>query len=86
LDNRLKTLFDALQMPAQRSELGSASPAADEDPFYCLLENDKLITKVGTTTAPLLESYDTDRQTHAKIVMKVVVRPYEPHLGNMGFG
>jgi hypothetical protein len=86
LDNRLKTLFDAVQVPTQQSELGGNSPAADEDPFFCVLENDKLITRVSATTAPLLEPYTTIRQTHAKIVMEVMVRPYQMHLGNIGFG
>jgi hypothetical protein len=39
IDNRLKTLFDALRMPQNDTELGPyASPGEGEEPFYCLLE------------------------------------------------
>jgi hypothetical protein len=45
LDNRLKTLFDALPAPSNQQELPrGGSREADENPFYCLLEDDKLIT------------------------------------------
>ena len=46
LDNRLKTLFDALRMPTNASELGSfVAPSVDEQPFFCLLEDDLVITE-----------------------------------------
>jgi hypothetical protein len=51
IDNRLKTLFDALRAPHQPNELpAGAVPAADEDPFHCLLQDDQLVTKVSVTT------------------------------------
>lgn len=87
IDNRLKSVFDALQKPQQLSELGGATPTPEEAPFFCLLQDDKLITKVGTTTAPLLEPLTAERgPEHAHLVMKIVVRPYELHIANMGFG
>ena len=54
LDARLKTIFDALRIPENRDETGGASPADDEDPFFCLLEDDKLITEVSVTSDELL--------------------------------
>jgi hypothetical protein len=51
IDNRLKTLFDALRAPHQPNELpAGAVPAAGEDPFHCLLEDDQLVTRVSVTT------------------------------------
>lgn len=50
IDNRLKVLFDALRMPQTCDEVGGDSPASDEDPFFCLLEDDKLISKVQVDT------------------------------------
>ena len=55
IDNRLKTLSDALQMVQRPSDLpfksGSTTdrigPEADENPFYALMENDKLISAVS---------------------------------------
>lgn len=41
IDNRIKTLLDALQMPSAKQEIPpDASPEQHEDPFFCLLEND----------------------------------------------
>ncbi len=56
IDNRLKTLFDALSMPQQANSLPcAAAPMDDETPFFCLLENDNLITSVAVRTEQLLE-------------------------------
>ncbi|NKQ86757.1 hypothetical protein C3Y91_20735 [Rhizobium sp. UPM1133] len=53
IDNRLKTLFDALQIPTSQSQLPE-TPASDEDPFFVLLEKDSLISSVSVTTDRLL--------------------------------
>lgn len=54
IDNRLKVLFDALRMPQSCDELCGDSPGPEEDPFFCLLEDDKLISKVQVETNWLL--------------------------------
>jgi hypothetical protein len=54
IDNRLKVLFDGLRMPQTPDELCGDSPGQDEAPFYCLLEDDKLISKVQVETNWLL--------------------------------
>lgn len=54
IDNRIKVLFDGLRMPDTVSELGGFPIEADEDPFFCLLEDDRLITKVSITTDRLI--------------------------------
>jgi len=48
IDNRLKTLFDALRVPslAEVQTLG-ATTAIDEDPLYCLFQDDSLITRLN---------------------------------------
>jgi hypothetical protein len=56
LDSRLKTLFDALTVPIDTGQLGKyQDPGDGEDPFYCLLEDDKLISHVAVETDRLLE-------------------------------
>lgn len=56
IDNRLKTLFDALSIPrADQIPVGD-SPGKGEDPFHCLLEDDNLITGVNITVDRLLGS------------------------------
>ena len=52
LDNRIKTLFDGLRMPNEKSELGGQVPIAD--PLYVLLEDDALISGFSVKTAKLL--------------------------------
>jgi hypothetical protein len=54
LDARLKTVFDALRIPDTASEAGGIGPGEDETPFFCLLQDDKLITEVSVTTDQLL--------------------------------
>ena len=50
IDNRIKVLFDGLRMPSDDSELAGFEIEPDEDPFYCLLEDDNLITRVSVET------------------------------------
>jgi hypothetical protein len=54
IDNRLKVLFDGLRLPQTKDEVGDNRPGVDEDPFYCLLEDDKLVTELKVTTDRLL--------------------------------
>lgn len=56
IDNRVKTLFDALTMPPQDQLPKGAVPSADQQPFfYCVLEEDALVTAVSVRTEQLLE-------------------------------
>jgi hypothetical protein len=54
IDNRIKVLFDGLRITANLGELGGAVPEPDEDPFYCLLEDDSAIIELNITTDRLL--------------------------------
>ena len=54
IDNRIKVLFDALRMPQECNELRGCAPESDEDPFLCLLEDDRFITDFKVTTDRLL--------------------------------
>jgi hypothetical protein len=55
IDNRLKVLFDALRVPQNCSELAGATPEPHEaNRFFCLLEDDALITELRVTTDWLL--------------------------------
>lgn len=59
IDNRLKTLLDALRMPKVATELPpGATPQDGENPFFCLLEDDNLVTKITINTDRLLEPVD----------------------------
>ena len=54
IDNRLKTLLDALSIPPAGQIPPGDRPGPDEDPFHCLLEDDSLITGVSVTSDRLL--------------------------------
>lgn len=56
IDNRLKTLLDSLRIPQNEQEIPSGdSPKENENPFFCLLEDDNLITKITVSTDRLLK-------------------------------
>lgn len=71
IDNRLKTLFDALRYPKELQELPKGfAPSDDEKPFFCLLEDDQLITKISVSVDRLLVpsgSGDVHLLLHVKI-------------------
>ena len=87
IDNRLKTLFDALRIPEANESYHARDRGPDEQPFFCLLEDDKLITKVSVETDQLLQFVTPRRDMNeVRLVITVTLRPYEMHLGNMQFG
>lgn len=85
IDNRLKTLFDALTMPRVSNAVPSgAAPTPDETPFFfCLLEDDNLVVNVSVRTEQLLEPGVDSAQVDASIYVRT--RTTRPTLGNHAF-
>lgn len=97
IDNRLKTLFDALRMVQRPEELPKGetgmpiTPAIDEDPFYVLLEDDKLITALSVETDTLLEPVANPEkpdnfvpmENAVRLFISVKARPYRVHMDNL---
>ena len=82
IDNRIKVPFDALRMPQSCDELSGGPPQSGEDPFYCLLQDDRLITAVSVTTDRLLEpAHDGAGQNDVKLVILVRTQLFDPDLG-----
>jgi hypothetical protein len=55
IDNRLKTLLDGLRVPHGSMEGRTELPAdPDPKPFFCLLEDDSLVSKVSVESEQLL--------------------------------
>jgi hypothetical protein len=74
IDNRMKVLFDGLKMPSTTGELGGMALEPDENPFFCLLEDDSLITSVSITTDRLLTPQDSGDKIHnVELVIHVTV-------------
>jgi hypothetical protein len=89
IDNRIKTLFDALRMPHDVQELPKQLPREEsEDPFYVLLEDDSQITKVSVSTDRLL-SVPVDGEhvhdVHLVIAVTINVLRVRALGGNIGF-
>ena len=72
LDNRIKVLFDALRMPANDAEIPNGITLPD--PFFCLLEDDRLIVRVNIASERLLESAVSTSRNHVRLVINVTTR------------
>ena len=77
LDAKVKTVFDALRMPNSLEEAGGTGPQDDENPFYCLLEDDKLVSELSVITDELLvlPEHREVNQNDAFLVIKVRLKP-----------
>jgi len=85
IDNRLKTLFDSLRMPKNLNELPSGMLPSDIDnPFFCLLEDDNLITKVSVTTDRLLR--EDSQQNDVLLVIHIVTKRVRDLIASSGLG
>jgi len=81
IDNRLKTLFDALRMPKDVNESNSLAVDNTSTPFYCLLEDDNLITSLSVTSGTLLEQ--VDNASEVLLVIKVKTKAMLLTVANM---
>lgn len=72
IDNRLKTLFDALRVPDAAQVPAGDTPQRGETPFCCLLDDDALITEVQIVTDRLLEP-NVDN-SHVEMIIAVETR------------
>ena len=84
LDNRIKTLIDALRMPSNLQELEGNQPQDGEDPFFCLLEDDKQVTALRVETDTLLGGSNFDPK-HVHLVVNVEITPYHGTIFNAMF-
>jgi hypothetical protein len=77
IDNRLKTLFDALQMPQVKQEIGSELDGNGDSPFFVLLENDNIIADVSVVTDRLLDvPLDFQHESnYVSLVLDVKLQP-----------
>jgi hypothetical protein len=83
IDNRLKTLFDSLSVPPHENQLNGLAPVGGEDPFYCLLEDDSLVTGFEIRTERLLEPLAN--ATHVRLTLTATVRPTKVTIDNLSF-
>jgi hypothetical protein len=89
IDNRIKTLLDALRIPHNKNEI-VGSPEAHEEPyFFCLLEDDALVTRINVNTDRLLKPLNSEighPENEVFLVIHVIAKAAEPlTLGNVTF-
>lgn len=82
IDNRLKTLMDSLCVPNAQQIPKDAFLDWGEEPFYCLLEDDSLVTRVNVQTDQLLEP-DVS-QNEVVLLVRVRTKATEVTIGNIG--
>jgi hypothetical protein len=88
IDNRLKTLFDALRIPQVGQLKPTEAPDGDEKPFYVLLEDDKLISRLSVETDTLLQPIigSQSDKSDARLIITVKLRPAHLSWENVAFG
>lgn len=89
IDNVVKTITDSLKAPGTTEELPrGAQPEADEAPFFVLMEDDKLVSKITSTTDELLQPVNgqtvIDPQD-VRMMIEVYIRPNLPTNTNLIF-
>jgi len=89
IDNQIGILFDALKKPQDVSQLGTAiSPADDNNPLYVLIQDDKLISKVSSTSDELLlpvQGKDAIEPNDVRVLVSIYLRPFLPKSDNLIF-
>lgn len=80
IDNRIKTLIDTLRRPRTDNEMppGTEPRPGEDDPFFCLLDDDKHVSHFAVETDTLLDpitEQDADSRK-VKVIVTVELRPY----------
>jgi len=83
MDNRLKTLFDALSIPNQ-DQIPDAPITSYNEEVYCLLEDDSLISGLNIETSRLLTKPGASEH-EVRLVIEVDVRVIQARTYNQVF-
>ncbi|WP_171208514.1 MULTISPECIES: hypothetical protein [unclassified Ruegeria] len=86
IDNRIKTLVDALRLPDANQVSDNMTPGDGEDPFYVLMEDDELLTRLNVETQMLLTPQTSPDDKSVKLVIRADVTPYHFTMDNLSFG
>ncbi len=91
IDNRIKTLIDALTMPSLRQgvPLKDGKPriaSDDEKPFFVLMDDDRRVTHLEVETGIDLAPPPADAdESFVRLVISVELRTYYTTMFNLGF-
>lgn len=82
IDNRLKTLIDALRVPKSNEIPSNWEPLDNQKPFHCLLHDDKLVSNFAVETDRLLVENCHEQQVF--LVVHVTVQASRVTFDNAG--
>jgi hypothetical protein len=93
IDNQIGVFFDALKRPQDGSQLGKEGgarivPKDDEKPFFVLVDDDKLITKMSSVSDELLYPVNGGSSidpNDVRVTIDVYIRPVFPRPDNVLF-
>lgn len=86
IDNRVKTLVDCLRVPRTATELvGNEVPRSGENPFFCLLSDDNLVTGISVEMDQLFDYPDDSLDTFVKLIIGVEIEPYSVGFDNLHY-
>jgi hypothetical protein len=77
IDNRLKTIFDALRIPL----IGERCDPQGEKRIFCLLDNDNMVNHISITTDLLLGEVKVNE---VRLIITVTIWPITSTIENMG--
>ena len=82
VDNRLKTLIDGLRLPHAKQEIRDESTGGNlPSPFFCLLEDDSLVTKASLESEQMLRP---GKPEEVLAIISVTVKKYQVTYDNLG--
>lgn len=82
IDNRLKTLLDALRMPLADQEIPAHMWGRDNETLYCLLEDDSLVSRLSVDTRRLRTlRTENESSDYAELIVEASIVALRPHAG-----
>src|SRR5207302_1911391 len=81
IDNRLKTLFDALSVPANAQQVPNNPDVESDKRIFCLLEDDKLVISVTASNDRLLSL--PDNSNDVLVVLRVHPLAFRATMANV---
>jgi len=86
IDNKVKFLVDCLRVPSAE-QLKKGDWNRLPNPCHVVLEDDNMITQINVESDQLLDNGTANQGLDRSVVIiDVELKPYELHLGNIGFG
>ena len=82
IDNRLKTLFDALSIPANGQQVPKSPDTESDKRVFCLLKDDRLITRVEVSNDRFLTIDEHSRE--ALVIIRVRPIAFRVTMANLG--